>query len=74
MENNILSPWKRFLGLLKLERKDIFQIAYYAIFEGIVALSLPLGIQAIVITRVIIIRKVPACLIGRILKDTFRVH
>lgn len=48
MENNILSPWKRFLGLLKLERKDIFQIAYYAIFEGIVALSLPLGIQAIV--------------------------
>ena len=48
MENNILSPWKRFLGLLKLERKDIFQIAYYAIFEGIVALSLPLGIQAII--------------------------
>jgi ABC-type bacteriocin/lantibiotic exporter with double-glycine peptidase domain len=48
MENKILSPWKRFLGLLKLERKDIFQIGYYAVFEGIVALSLPLGVQAII--------------------------
>jgi ABC-type bacteriocin/lantibiotic exporter with double-glycine peptidase domain len=34
--------------LLKLEKKDIFQIFYYAIFNGIVALSLPLGIQAII--------------------------
>ncbi|WP_166966623.1 peptidase domain-containing ABC transporter [Yeosuana marina] len=48
MENKTLSPWKRFLGLLELERKDIYQIAYYAIFEGLVALSLPLGIQAII--------------------------
>ncbi len=48
MENKILSPWKRFLGSLKLERKDIFQIGYYAVFEGIVALSLPLGVQAII--------------------------
>lgn len=48
MENNTLSPWKRFLGLLELERKDIFQIGYYAVFEGIVALSLPLGIQTII--------------------------
>ncbi len=44
----ILTPWQRFVGLIKLERKDIFQVAYYAIFEGIVALSLPLGIQAII--------------------------
>lgn len=43
-----LTPWKRFLGLVKLDRKDIFQIAYFAIFEGLVALSLPLGIQAII--------------------------
>ena len=43
-----LSPWKRFIGLLELERKDIFQIFYYAIFNGFVALSLPLGIQAII--------------------------
>ncbi|SNR35417.1 peptidase domain-containing ABC transporter [Lutibacter flavus] len=48
MKNKILSPWKRFLGLLELERKDIFQIAYYAIFEGVIALSLPLGIQTII--------------------------
>ncbi len=48
MEHKIWTPWKRFIKLLELERKDIFQIGYYAIFEGIVALSLPLGIQAII--------------------------
>ena len=48
MKSIILSPWKRLLGLLKIERKDIFQISYYAIFEGIVSLTLPLGIQAII--------------------------
>ncbi|ARV05850.1 ABC transporter ATP-binding protein/permease [Polaribacter sp. SA4-10] len=48
MENKQLTPWQRFVGLLKLEKKDIFQIFYYAIFGGIVALSLPLGIQAII--------------------------
>jgi ABC-type bacteriocin/lantibiotic exporter with double-glycine peptidase domain len=48
MENNKLSPWERFVGLLRLEKKDIFQIFYYAIFGGLVALSLPLGIQAII--------------------------
>lgn len=48
MENKQLTPWERFVGLLKLEKKDIFQIFYYAIFGGIVALSLPLGIQAII--------------------------
>lgn len=47
-DNKTLTPWKRFVGLLNLERKDTFQIGYYAIFEGIVALSLPLGIQAII--------------------------
>ncbi len=46
--NEQLTPWKRFVGLLKLEKKDIFQIFYYAIFGGLVALSLPLGIQAII--------------------------
>ena len=48
MENKQLTPWERFIGLLKLEKKDIFQIFYYAIFGGVVALSLPLGIQAII--------------------------
>ncbi len=43
-----MSPWKRFVGLLKLDKKDIRQIFYYAIFEGLVALTLPLGIQAII--------------------------
>ncbi|WP_109851651.1 peptidase domain-containing ABC transporter [Aquimarina sp. AU58] len=47
MENKI-SPWKRFLSLLELDKKDIRQIFYYAIFAGIVALTLPLGIQAII--------------------------
>jgi len=44
----IMSPWKRFVGLLQLDRRDIRQIFYYAIFAGLVALSLPLGIQAII--------------------------
>jgi ABC-type bacteriocin/lantibiotic exporter with double-glycine peptidase domain len=48
METTKLSPWERFVGLLKLERKDIFQIFYYAVFGGVVSLSLPLGIQAII--------------------------
>ena len=48
MSNYKLTPWKRFLRLLALERKDISQIFLYAIFSGLVALSLPLGIQAIV--------------------------
>jgi ABC-type bacteriocin/lantibiotic exporter with double-glycine peptidase domain len=48
MENKQLIPWERFVGLLRLEKKDIFQIFYYAIFGGVVALSLPLGIQAII--------------------------
>lgn len=43
-----MSPWKRFIGLLQLEKRDILQIFYYAIFSGVVALSLPLGIQAII--------------------------
>jgi ABC-type bacteriocin/lantibiotic exporter with double-glycine peptidase domain len=48
MKNTLLTPWQRFMGLLKLEIKDIFQIFYYAIFNGVVALSLPLGIQSII--------------------------
>jgi ABC-type bacteriocin/lantibiotic exporter with double-glycine peptidase domain len=43
-----MSSWQRFMGLLQLERRDILQVFYYAIFSGIVALSLPLGIQAII--------------------------
>lgn len=42
------TPWQRLVRLLELEKKDLLQILYYAIFSGIVALSLPLGIQAII--------------------------
>ncbi|MEM6686278.1 MAG: ATP-binding cassette domain-containing protein [Bacteroidota bacterium] len=48
MANTRLTPWQRFVGLLQLEKKDILQILYYAVFAGIVALSLPLGIQSII--------------------------
>ena len=48
MENKKLTPWLRLVGLLQLEKRDILQIFYYAIFAGMVALSLPLGIQAII--------------------------
>lgn len=44
----MMTPWQRFVGLIQLEKKDIFQVSYYAIFSGLVALTLPLGIQAIV--------------------------
>ena len=43
-----LSPWQRFLGILKLERRDIMHVLYFAVFSGIVSLTLPLGIQAII--------------------------
>lgn len=39
---------ERFKNLIKLDRKDIYQIFLYAIFAGIISLSLPLGIQSIV--------------------------
>ncbi len=48
MSKTILTAWQRLVGLLKLDKRDIFQIFYYAIFAGIVNLSLPLGIQAII--------------------------
>lgn len=43
-----MTPWQRLTGLLRLEKKDISQVFYYAVFSGLVALSLPLGIQAII--------------------------
>ena len=43
-----LTPLKRFLNLLKIDRQEVFSIYIYALFNGIVSLSLPLGIQAII--------------------------
>lgn len=42
------TPLQRLINLLKLDRRDIRHIFFYAIFAGLVALSLPLGIQAII--------------------------
>jgi len=39
---------QRFFKLLELDRKDISYIYLYAIFAGVITLSLPLGIQAII--------------------------
>ncbi len=39
---------QRLINLLKYDKKDISQIFFYAIFAGLISLSLPLGIQAII--------------------------
>lgn len=43
-----MTPLKRFTNLLKLDRRDVYQILFYAAFAGLISLSLPLGIQAII--------------------------
>lgn len=50
MEKKIdnLSPIKRFWKLLKKDKKEIRYVYLYAIFNGFVNLSLPIGIQAII--------------------------
>ncbi len=41
-------PLKRLLQVLKLERKEITSVYFYAILSGLLALTVPLGIQAII--------------------------
>lgn len=48
MAKQLLTSWQRLINLLRLERKDVLQILYYAIFAGGLSLILPLGIQAII--------------------------
>lgn len=43
-----LTASKRLTNLLRLDKKDISQLLFYAVFAGLISLSLPLGIQAIV--------------------------
>ncbi|HJR99313.1 MAG TPA: ATP-binding cassette domain-containing protein [Flavobacterium sp.] len=43
-----MTPLQRFYNLLQLDKKDVAQIFFYAIFAGLISLSLPLGIQAII--------------------------
>lgn len=42
------SPVARILNLLKLERKEIIAVYFYAILNGLIQLSLPVGVQAII--------------------------
>lgn len=42
-----LTPLKRFVRFINEEKKEVYAIYFYAVLNGIVALSLPLGIQAI---------------------------
>ncbi|MGB5006494.1 MAG: hypothetical protein WBO39_06110, partial [Ferruginibacter sp.] len=42
------SPLSRILNLVKLERKEITAVYFYAILNGLIQLSLPLGVQAII--------------------------
>lgn len=48
MAKDSISPLSRLYRLLKLDQRDILQTFYYAIFAGLLNLSVPLGIQAIV--------------------------
>lgn len=48
MKIDTKAVWDRFIGLVKLEKRDIYQIFYYSLFAGVISLSLPLGIQAII--------------------------
>lgn len=43
-----ITPLKRFINLLTVDKQEIISIYIYAIFNGVLTLSLPLGIQAII--------------------------
>ena len=47
-DNFKIHPFQRFIQLLKPEKSLVFTIYIYAIFAGLISLSLPLGIQAII--------------------------
>lgn len=46
--STVKSPVSRILDLLKLERSEISSIYFYAILNGLIQLSLPVGVQAII--------------------------
>jgi ABC-type bacteriocin/lantibiotic exporter with double-glycine peptidase domain len=48
MNTDKLKPTQRFWRLLKPDNKEIKNVYIYAVFAGLVSLSLPLGIQAII--------------------------
>ncbi len=45
--NSGITPVKRFFALLKEEKSQVYSIYFYAVLNGLITLSLPLGIQAI---------------------------
>ncbi len=47
-QTNTLTPLQRFIRLLSKYRRELRFIALYAVVSGLISLSLPLGIQAII--------------------------
>ncbi len=47
-EDLVGSPVKRFFRLIDKEKKDVLLIYFFSIFSGVIALTLPLGVQAII--------------------------
>jgi ABC-type bacteriocin/lantibiotic exporter with double-glycine peptidase domain len=41
-----MAPFKRFIKLLAMDRKDLVYLYTYAVLQGVIYLSIPLGIQA----------------------------
>jgi len=48
MSKELMSPLKRFFLLIKVDKKEIRNIYIYAVFAGLLSLTLPIGIQAII--------------------------
>lgn len=48
MTSSNVNPVARIFNLVKLERKEISSIYFYAILNGLIQLSLPVGVQAII--------------------------
>ena len=48
VKDSKLNPLQRLFNLLKLESQDIISIYVYAAFTGLISLSLPIGVQAII--------------------------
>ena len=47
-QNIFANPVKRILRVIKLEKNEISSVYFYAILNGLIQLSLPLGIQSII--------------------------
>ena len=48
MKKDGYKPLSRIIQLILTDRKDIVSIYFFAIMSGLVQLSLPLGVQAII--------------------------